>query len=63
MAIPVDANGGWTAERISEGLGQWVRTRVGRDDIRFEFDPSIESMVKNFCEDALAELDDKSEKI
>ena len=55
LVVDYDAHGedgtaGWTAAHVCEVLWEWVRVHVGRDDLRFRYDPTLMS-------DMIAELD------
>lgn len=50
LVVPPDTDDGWTPDSISRALKEWARAQTGRDDLRFEWDPTIDSMMRSWIE-------------
>lgn len=62
LVVPFDAAEGWTPAAISRALEEWTRAHTGRDDLNFDWDPTLESVMRWWYADAVRRVAEGREK-
>lgn len=62
LLVPFDTAEGWTPAAISRALEEWTRAHTGRDDLHFDWDPTLESVMRWWYDDALRRTAEGREK-